>query len=258
MGVAEAWYRHTILDTGKQPLALLLVGLVVTFLFIRFSVRMIRGGVRWWPGNVAPGGLHVHHVVFGVVFMLMAGVGAFSPIGPRTPWAEVFPALFGVGSALVLDEFALILHLRDVYWSEQGRTSVDAVFLATAVCGLLLLGVAPLGLPEDSEAGGTVDQIDLIITILINTALVAITLVKGKYWTGLLGIFVPLFVMVGAIRLARPTSPWARWRYPPRSRKAARAGAREARQHARWVRWRRWLQDTVAGRPSAPVDRAIR
>ena len=60
---------------GGVPLFL---AFVVTFLFIRLSVRMIRAGVRWWPGNVKPGGLHVHHVVFGIVFMLVAGAGGFS------------------------------------------------------------------------------------------------------------------------------------------------------------------------------------
>src|SRR3954462_4757140 len=108
------WYRHVIFDAGKQPLALMFVAFVLTFLFIRFSTRMIRAGVRWWPGNVRPGGLHLHHVRFGGVFMLIAGAGGFSTIGDRLPWAAIFPALFGVGAALVLDEFALILHLRDV------------------------------------------------------------------------------------------------------------------------------------------------
>ena len=121
---------------------------MVTFLFIRFSVRMIRAGVSWWPGNVGSGGVHVHHVVFGIVFMLLAGAGGFSSIGNDRPFAEIFAGLFGCGAALVLDEFALVLHLRDVYWAEQGRTSVDAVFLAAAVLGLLLLGVAPLGVDE--------------------------------------------------------------------------------------------------------------
>jgi hypothetical protein len=187
-------------------------------------------------------------VVFGVVFMLIAGGGAFSTISQRAPWAEIFPALFGVGAALVLDEFALILHLRDVYWSEQGRTSVDAVFLASAICALLLLGSAPLGV--DEVTGGE-SRIDLALTIVPNTAFVALTLLKGKYWTGLLGILVPTFALVGAIRLARPDSPWARWRYPAGSRKATRAQARDTRHHERWVRRRRWLQDRLAGAPTA-------
>jgi hypothetical protein len=250
------WYQHEIVATGKQPLALLLAAFVVTFLFIRLSVRMIRAGVRWWPGNVTPGGLHVHHVVFGVVVMLVAGAGGFSSISQRTPWAEIFPALFGCGAALVLDEFALILHLRDVYWAEQGRTSVDAVFLAVAVCGLLLLGVVPLGLGDISSEDGWVTEVDLTVTLVVKTALVALTLLKGKYWTGLLGLLVPTFALVGAIRLARPNSPWARWRYRVGSRKQARAIAREDRHHARWVRRRRWLQDALAGGPTAPADRA--
>src|SRR5258705_9669392 len=138
-------YQRDIIDAGKQPLAVLFVAFVMTFLFIRFWVRMIRAQVRWWPGNVTPGGLHVHHVVFGIIFMLIAGAGGFSTIGGYTPWAEIFSGLFGSGAALVLDEFAVVLHLQDVYWKEQGRTSVDAVFLAVAVFALLLLGVSPFG-----------------------------------------------------------------------------------------------------------------
>ena len=59
------------------------------------------------------------------------------------PEFTVAAIIFGIGAALVLDEFALILHLSDVYWSEDGRTSVDAVFAAVAVAGLLILGLQP-------------------------------------------------------------------------------------------------------------------
>src|SRR4051812_11523411 len=83
------WYVRAIVEPGKQPLAVLFVSFVVTFLFIRFSVRMIRAQVRWWPGNVTPGGQHIHHVVFGVVLVMLAGVTGFSPIGGRSPWAEI-------------------------------------------------------------------------------------------------------------------------------------------------------------------------
>ena len=130
---------------------MLFLAFVVTFAFIRLSTRMIRAQVKWWPGNVTPGGVHVHHVVFGIIFMLVAGAGGFSTIGGYTPWAEIFGGLFGSGAALVLDEFALVLHLKDVYWSEQGRTSVDAVFLAVAVFALLLLGVAPFGVNDGTD-----------------------------------------------------------------------------------------------------------
>ena len=59
-------------------------------------------------------------------------------------WRAICAAFFGLGTALVLDEFALILHLDDVYWAEEGRLSVDAVAIATGISGLLLLGGVPL------------------------------------------------------------------------------------------------------------------
>src|SRR4051794_28321579 len=147
------WYVHEIVNTGKQPLAVLFAAFVLTFLFIRVSVRMIRAQVKWWPGNVTPGGMHIHHVVFGVVFIMIGGVFGFAlPDGATVPLC-ITAALFGIGAALVLDEFALILHLRDVYWSEQGRTSIDAIFVAVAMVGLLLLGFHPLDIGT-TQAGG--------------------------------------------------------------------------------------------------------
>jgi hypothetical protein len=244
-----SWYQHEILQPGKQPLAVLFVAFVVTFLFIRLSTRMIRAQVKWWPGNVSGGGVHLHHVVFGIVFIMLAGAGGFSAIGNRSPWAEIFAGLFGCGAALVLDEFALVLHLRDVYWSEQGRTSVDAIFLAIAVFGLILTGAAPFGVDSARSDGGA-GAWGYVFAILPNLILVVITLAKGKIWTGLIGILFPLVVLVGTFRLARPSSAWARWRYKPGSRKLARAQRREERQRAFWVRARTRLQDALAGRPS--------
>ena len=243
------WYVREIVAPGKQPLAVLFLAFVVTFLFIRFSVRMIRAEVKWWPGNVSPGGTHVHHVVFGIIFMIVAGAGGFSSIGSYSPWAEMFAGLFGCGAALVLDEFALVLHLRDVYWTEQGRRSVDAVFLAVAVFGLLLLGTAPFGVNDVAVENA---RWDFVLAILPNVVLVLITLLKGKVWTGLLGVLVPFLALVGALRLARPSSAWARWRYRPGSRKQARATRRDLRLRQRFVNARTRLQDALAGRPSLP------
>src|SRR6202034_4574987 len=99
--------------------------------------------VRWWPGNVASGDTHVHHMVFGVVFMVIGGVAGFAVPAHSTPWRAAAAALFGVGTALVLDEVALILHLRDVYWSSAGRVSIDAVFVAGGGTRQLLGGGTP-------------------------------------------------------------------------------------------------------------------
>ncbi|MFE3024352.1 hypothetical protein [Nocardia tengchongensis] len=242
--VAAGWFDRSIVLPGKLPLAILLVMFVSTFLFIRISVRMIRAGVSWWPGNITPGGKHIHHMVFGVVFMIAAGFGAFSPIGDLHPWLEIFAGLFGAGAALVLDEFALILDLRDVYWSEQGRVSVDAVVVGASVCGLMLLGATPLGI-TDVFTGWPY----LVAVVLINGALAIVTMTKGKVWTGMAALFVPTLGIVGAIRLARPQSPWARWRYPPESGKAIRAARRD--QHERWIdKLRAQVYNAIAGRPS--------
>ena len=245
-----SWYTREIVEPGKQPLAMLFVAFVVTFLFIRLSTRMIRAQVKWWPGNVSGGGMHLHHVVFGIVFMTVAGAGGFSALGNHSPWAEIFAGLFGCGAALVLDEFALVLHLRDVYWSEQGRTSVDAVFLAIAVFGLLLVGAVPFGADTARSDTGGAGAWAVVLAIVPNLILVVITLAKGKIWTGLIGILLPFLVLVGTFRLARPTSAWARWRYKPGSRKLARAEHRDHKQRQYWVRIRNRLQDALAGRPS--------
>jgi hypothetical protein len=243
------WYFQHIIHPGKQPLAVLFVAFVVTFLFIRLSVRMIRAQVSWWPGNVKAGGTHLHHMVFGIVFMLVAGAGGFSPLGNNAPWAEIFSGLFGAGAALVLDEFALVLHLRDVYWSEQGRTSVDAVFLASAILGLMLVGVTPLGTAE--EVRDTTGRYTAAVGIVVNALLIVMTLFKGKVWTGLLGIFLPVLALVGAIRLARPESAWARWRYRPDGKKARRALRRDDQTRQWFVNIRTKVQDALAGRPSS-------
>jgi lysyl-tRNA synthetase, class II len=242
-------YRSRISGTGREPLFLLLLGLLSSFLMIRFSVRMIRRGVKWWPGNVQPGGLHIHHVVFGQAMMLIGGIGSFAARGGPV-LHDVLAVVFGMGCGLVLDEFALVLHLEDVYWSEEGRQSVDAVILAVSVIALLLIGEAPLG----GYVGGRSYGQYVVAAVLVG--FVVLCLLKGKVWTGLLGVMLPLLALVGALRLARPASPWARWRYSSRPRRMARAERREDRIHRRMVRWKTSVMDAVAGAPT-PV-RAIR
>jgi lysyl-tRNA synthetase, class II len=245
MGVFEA----LIVQPGKLPLLLLLAGMVVTFLTTRVSVRMIRAGVRWWPGNVSSGGLHVHHVVFGTVLMGTTGVAEFG-IGPVSPWHELLAFGFGAGLALVLDEFALILHLEDVYWAESGRTSVTTTMLSITIVAMLLLGFSPLDLQAGGEQTGGLWV--ALAASAVDACLVAITLLKGKYLLGLLGIVVTPLLFVGAIRLARPASPWARWRYMRHPRKLAAARRRQERLDQVWAR--RWHQvmDLVAGAPTRP------
>jgi hypothetical protein len=257
----SGWFQAHILQTGRLPLFCFFVAFIIGFGFIRLSVRMIRAKVRWWPGNVTPGDMHIHHMVFGVVFMVVAGVGGLA--APQYPvgWRAGAAALFGLGTALVLDEFALILHLRDVYWTSAGRLSVDAVFVAAGFTALLLLGFTPVGVQSvdsrlDVPSSG-MRFVDLVITLTVVFLLAAVTILKGKFWTALLGVFVPLLFIVGAIRLARPGSPWARWRYAARPRKQARADHRDQRWREPVYRLKARFQDLLAGdlsRPAEPPD----
>ncbi|MFD9740617.1 hypothetical protein [Umezawaea sp. NPDC059074] len=243
-----------LVSSGSERLLFFFVGLVVTFVLIRISVRLIRAKVRWWPGNITPGGTHIHHVVFGTVFMLVGGVaGLAAP--DDVHWLRLgAAALLGVGAALVLDEFALILHLRDVYWTKNGRLSVDAVFLAIGMTGLLLVGARPLGYDDFLTPGQTGREAVLLrlLAILVNIGFAIVSLLKGKIWTGLLGLLVPVLPEIGAIRLARPGSPWARWRYADDSRKLRRAYRREARVRQPLIRMKIRFQEFISGRHDLP------
>ncbi|MFC0862938.1 hypothetical protein ACFHYQ_11600 [Sphaerimonospora cavernae] len=250
----DDWFHDRVVDGHQLPLLCFFVALIVAFVFTRINVRLIRARVRWF-GNVNVGEMHIHHVVFGVILMLLGGVAGLILAGVSTAWYSFTAAVFGVGAALVLDEFALILHLRDVYWQEEGRTSVDAVFVAIAGTGLLLLGLRPLAW---SEANGAVAGAWPAATFLVvNLVFAVVTLLKGKIWSGLLGLFVPPFVYVGAVRLARPGSPWARWFYSevarrPKPRRMARAVRREERWRRPVIRAKIAVQEFVSGRHDLP------
>ena len=88
--------------------------------------------VPWWPGSVvSESGVHLHHLVFGIVTMMIAGAVGFTVLGD-SPWTEICAFAFGVGAGLTIDEFALWVYLEDVYWSEEGRSSIDATVIAAA------------------------------------------------------------------------------------------------------------------------------
>lgn len=113
------WFDQNFVEPGKLPLLLALAAFVLTFAITRLITRLIRAGKGPFR-NVTPGGLHVHHVVPGVVLTVIGGFGAVSS-GRHGVTAGICAVIFGMGAGLVLDEFALILHLDDVYWTEEGR-----------------------------------------------------------------------------------------------------------------------------------------
>jgi hypothetical protein len=239
-----SWFQQVILDAGKLRLFFFLVCFILAFGFIRLSVRMIRAQVTWWPGNVAAGGTHIHHIVFGLVFMCVGGTGGLAVQDPRSAWAALTASLFGIGTALVLDEFALVLHLEDVYWSKEGRLSVQVVFIAVAICGLALIGLTPYSVSSDDET-----PLNIALVLLFNLPFTVVCLLKGKVWSGLLGVYITVFALVGAVRVARPGSPWARSRYKPDSKKLARATARESRYRRPVAAAVAWLADLIGGKP---------
>ncbi|MGP3935909.1 hypothetical protein [Nonomuraea sp. KM88] len=242
------WFQHTIIATGRLPLFCYFVALIVAFIATRINVRLIRAKIGWFR-NVSVGEMHIHHVVFGVVLMMAGGVaGLIVPPASQVGTAAA-ACVFGIGSALVLDEFALILHLHDVYWEEEGRTSVDAVFIAVAVTGLLLMGLRPL----TWDYGTPVNPAVLIIA---NLALAVVTLLKGKIWTGMAGLFIPPMLVVGAFRLARPGSPWAHWFFTRQSpRKMAKAIHREERWRRPVIKAKIAFQEFLSGRHDLPSTR---
>ncbi|MFZ0040925.1 MAG: hypothetical protein WAK93_06450 [Solirubrobacteraceae bacterium] len=236
---------HFLDVPGQRAGFVLLAAFLGSFLFIRTSARLMRSPrVSWWPGSVTTeSGLHLHHLVWGIVLILLAGFLGFA-INPTSPWNEILAAMFGIGAGLTLDEFALWIYLRDVYWTNEGRSSFDAVVIAALIGGLVVLGFAPFDL---HNAGSSIDT--LALTVVTDVGLASVAILKGKPLLGLIGIFIPLVSLVGALRLAAPRSPWARWRYDPDGRQMQRSKARWRRIQAR----RRRVANAIAGAPSVPV-----
>ncbi|MFH8475093.1 hypothetical protein [Streptomyces sp. NPDC018000] len=246
------WFDRNIVEPGKLPLLLALAAFVLTFVVTRVITRMIRAGKGPFH-NITPGGMHVHHVVPGVVLTVIGGFGAVAS-GRHGIAAGACAVIFGMGAGLVLDEFALILHLHDVYWTEEGRQSVEVVVLTAALVLLLLAGFSPLGVNElssDQQQG----RLEVILTLVVNFCFVLIALFKGKARLAVVGTLVPFLAVIGAIRLARPTSMWAKRFYRNRHRARARAVLRAYHHDVRWAGPRRRFQDLIGGAPdrvSAP------
>jgi len=228
---------------GQRAGFFVLAGLLGSFAFIRTSARLMRSPrVPWWPGSVkGAGGLHIHHLVWGIVLVLLVGFLEFA-LQPQSPVRDVLAAVFGIGAGLTLDEFALWLRLEDVYWSQEGRSSVDAVIVAALIGGMVVLGGAPFGIEDASPAAA------IAATVLTSLPFVCLALLKGKLKLSVVGLFVPPVAWLAAVRLGKPHSPWARWRYRPGGKKLARAVARDARLQAR----RNRVLDRATGAPSVP------
>lgn len=244
------WYQRVFVDTGRAPAVWMLIGFLVTFAVTRGITRRIhakaagesqrpasqRGGLS----DIYIGGVHIHHQVWGILLVLVTGLLQFR-YSPRPPWAEVLAALFGTGAALTLDEFALWFNLDDVYWTESGRKSIDAILIGGALGAVLLVQASPVG-----TSSGRVSLASWLYLVIVSfdLAVAGVSIIKGKLATGLIGLVVPIVATVGAIRLAKPSSVWARRRYsgPKLKRAEQRFGPAYQLRHDR-------LRDLLGGRP---------
>jgi len=131
-------YHFHFHDERRERLFLASLAFLVTFASVRGITHLIRAGVGPLQ-NVTSGGLHIHHLVWGILLLLVVGYVWLLEIGVGSSWVASLTAIgFGVGAALTLDEFALWLNMRDVYWERQGRESIDAVII---FAGLLSVGI---------------------------------------------------------------------------------------------------------------------
>jgi hypothetical protein len=229
-------------SASKLPLLLCMITFIATFVITRIIVRMIRSGRGPFKDN-SVGGVHIHHVVPGIILMIVGGLLAIGGVG--SGWDNAAGVIFGMGLALVLDEFALILHLQDVYWEEEGRLSVDAVFVLAGVMMLLLIADSPFGITVNDSQSHL--RIGLLVLIAVDLTMAAICAAKGKLGTAVAGIAVPVIAYIGALRIARPDSPWAKRAYGRHPKRMEKSKKRESEFDSRWRTKVSKLQDFVAG-----------
>ncbi|MFT3900744.1 MAG: hypothetical protein QM728_10965 [Gordonia sp. (in: high G+C Gram-positive bacteria)] len=227
---------------NRLPLTLLFVAFLTTFVVTRVITRLIRAGKGPFHDNVQ-GGVHIHHSIPGIILTIGGAIASVAANG-AVPGAAISAVFIGIGASLVLDEFALLLHLQDVYWSDEGQLSVLVVMLTGAVLGLLTIGMTPL----ESFPAVHWGHLGLLASLPIHVLALLVCISKGKYSTAVFGAFLPPIAWVGAIRLARPTSRWATKRYS--AEKIKRATSRADGFDARWGRRGLAIGDLVAGRPT--------
>ena len=138
-----ALYRRHFRELRRERMFLASVCFFVTFGLVRLATHYSRASQV--QRALFIGGTHVHHLVWGILLLLV--VGYLWLVQPRTEtggeahrFGRVMALLYGVGAALTLDEFALWIKLRDVYWEREGRASIDAVLLFGALASAGLWG----------------------------------------------------------------------------------------------------------------------
>lgn len=237
-------YTTYIFQTGREPAFIMLLSFILTYIFTRGYTRIAR--IRGW-GSASFGGVHTHHMVFGLIASFIAGALLFALTPEQGPLFLLLAAIFGSGAALVLDEFALIFHLQDVYWENEGRKSVDAVVLAVAFGSLFLFRASPFGIQSSDS------ELLLFASVAVNFPVVLIAAAKGKIYIALFGVFIPTLSLIGAVRLAEPDSLWARHVYRKGSRKLVRSRQRYDQYERVWRTRKERIWDIIGGKIGRPV-----
>jgi hypothetical protein len=137
--------HERIPDRPRRRLFVASVSFFLTFAGVRTVVFAVLHNIP--PFHfIGHGGQHIHHLVFGIIILLFVGYGWLADIGTGENDSSILLShlmsiLYGVGAALTLDEFALWLNLKDVYWSPEGRSSFDAIILFGALLAASAWGV---------------------------------------------------------------------------------------------------------------------
>lgn len=140
MATLKKLYTFHFQNERRERLFLASLGFLATFGIVRGITHLIRVGVGPFH-NVTSGGLHIHHLVWGILILLGVGYLWLIEEGVGSSWLSSVSAIaFGVGAALTLDEFALWLNLQDVYWQGAGRESIDAVVIFAALLSVGIWG----------------------------------------------------------------------------------------------------------------------
>ncbi len=149
VGVAVEGYSAA--PRSETVLLNILAGFLGAFASVRLSTWGIRA--RWWPGNIRLGGRHIHHFVPGILLAFAAGTTALLSDDPDLEERLAIP--MGIGMGLTFDEAALLLDLRDVYWTREGLLSVQVTFGLTAILSAAILTLRMLrrGERRQEEAG---------------------------------------------------------------------------------------------------------
>jgi hypothetical protein len=140
-------YESHLRESRRERMFLASLGFFVSVLVVRGITIAIHNDVGPFH-NIDMGGRHIHHMVWGILLLLLVGYLWLVQIGTglpdSSPWAgRLCSMIYGIAAALTLDEFALWLNLKDVYWQRQGRESYEAMGLFGGILAIGIFG-APL------------------------------------------------------------------------------------------------------------------